>query len=194
MAHLHLLGSLLRLPLLWLAAVIPWVSLSLSAAETVQRQEQINVALRSMLELADSGDRYLTYDRAAASLRLQQDRALLRACPVVLDDLAQVAAVDHRLDHRVRHYRHSHAYASLPSSPFDWEQYLVADADAACALSFATGVLIYASPQWAGRSPRPPSLRIAPADLRALYNTLAEDASLIILPPGWDALPPGHER
>ena len=190
MAHLHLLTSLFRLPLLLWATLLP-AGFQASWSQAPPPQEQINAALRSVLRLIDSGDVFLAYDREAGELRLLQDRALLRVCPVAVeDDIGEVGSVEDRLSLRVRHFRRSHAYARLPSSPFDWEQYLVADADQSCALYFATGLLIHVSSE---RDPRPRSLRIAPADLRALYNALPGDAALVILPTGWDFLPPDQE-
>ena len=190
MAHLHLLSPL---SLLLAAVFLTSSSAPASSPTTLQeeRQEQINAALRSVLRLIDSGESFLTYDRQAGELRLHQDRVLLRTCPVALDDLGEVGSAEDHLTLHVRHYRLSHAYAPVPPSPFDWEQYLVADADESCALRFATGLLIHASSERG--HPRSPSLRIEePADLRALYNTLPEGAALVILPPGWDSLPSGH--
>lgn len=191
MAHLHLLSPLSRLTLL-LASVFLASSSAAASSKTLQeeRQEQINQALRSVLRLIDSGDSFLTYDREAGELRLHQDRALLRTCPAARDDLGEVDFAEDRLTLHIRDYRLSHAYAPVLSSPFDWEQYLVADANESCALYFATGLLIHASSERG--HPRPPSLRIEePADLRALYNTFPEGAALVILPPGWDSLPSG---
>ena len=191
---------------LWRAFLVATVSSALSAAaaenpvgDGLQRQQRINAALRSLLELADSGVAFLVYDRAAAELRLQQERALLRTCEVV-DDLTEQAMNDlteqvigtEHLTLRIRRYRRSHAYAAPAPSPFDWEQYKADDADGACALHFASGLLLYASPAWG--EVRPPALRLAPADLRALYNTLPEDAAIVILPPGWDEVVSDHER
>ena len=189
MAHLHLLS---RLSLLLSLATVSLASSSSPASSSTpqQKQEQINAALRSVLRQIDSGNSFLTYDREAGQLRLHQDRALLRACPVVFEEIGEIHPVEDRLTLHVRHYRLSHAYAPLPSSPFDWEQYLVAGADEFCALHFATGLLIHASSERG--NPRPPSLRIGPADLRALYNTLPDGAALVILPPGWDSLPSDH--
>ncbi len=187
MAHLYLLNPLLRISLLLLATVFLTSSSAASSSTLQEKQEQINSALRSVLGQIDSGNSFLTYDREAGQLRLYQDRALLRACSVALDEIGEIDSVEDRLTLHVRHYRLGHAYAPLPSSPFDWEQYLVSDADEFCALHFATGLLIHASSERG--NPRPPSLRLGPADLRALYNTLPDGAALVILPPGWDSLP-----
>ena len=164
-------------------------------ADGLQRQQRINAALRSLLELTDAGVAFLVYDRAAAELRLQQERALLRTCEVVDDrqvtgDLA-VMGTEH-LTLRLRRYRRSHAYAAPAPSPFDWEQYMVDDGDGDCALHFTSGLLLYASPAWG--DVRPPALRLASADLRALYNTLPEGAAIVILPAGWDEVASDHER
>ncbi len=191
MAHLYLLSPLLRISLLLSATVFHTSTSSPASSSTPQeKQEQINAALRSVLRQIDSGNSFLTYDREAGQLRLHQDRALLRVCSIALDEIGEVDSVEDRLTLHVRHYRLSHAYAPLPSSPFDWEQYLVSDADEFCALHFATGLLIHASSKRG--NPRPPSLRIGPADLRALYNTLSDGAALVILPPGWESLPSDH--
>ena len=169
-----------------------------TTSDVVQRQEQINAALQHLLDLTDSGVPFLVYDRAPGELRLQQDRALLRTCVVAVDALGErVPDPEQRLARRLRRYRRSHAYAAPAPSPFDWEQYLAEDADKTCALQFTSGLLIYSSPQWDNRQrgkPGPPSLRIAPDDLRALYNALPDSAVMVILPPGWDEPGQAHER
>lgn len=187
MAHLHLLRNGLVL-----VALLSTAHASPSPASQVaqERQEQINAALKSVLRLIDTGVPFLTYDRQAREVRLHQDEGLLRVCPVVGEsEIGKTTSVESGLSLRLRHFRHSHPYASVPPSPFDWEQYLVDDADGFCALRFANGWLLHASSAWDGAGAG--LLRIAPADLRALYNTLADDAALVILPPGWNSVQPG---
>ena len=183
------------LPLLPMVIVIHLASSAL-ASDLVQHQQQINTALKSVLKLVDSGKSFLTYDRAAGELRLQQQNAVLRVSPVLEELRAGPGedgrVVEHQLSLHLRRYRRLDAYASMLSSPFDWEQYLAADAKETCMLYFSSGLVVYSSTEWG--SPRSPSLRLTAADLRALYNTLPEGASLVILPPGWDKLPPGHGR
>lgn len=186
MAHLHLLNNALLLVALFSSSALP-VSASQEAQE---HQEQINAALRSVLRLIDAGVPFLTYDRQAGEVRLHQDEALLRVCPVVGEsDIGGMTSVESRLSFRLRHFRRSHPYAPVPPSPFDWEQYLVDDADGFCALHFDNGWLLYASSVWdrdgAGL------LRIEPADLRALYNSLPDEAALVMLPPGWNSVQAG---
>lgn len=200
MAHIYLLGVGLDRPAFgsWILPLLLVIHMASSAlaSDQVQHQQRINTALRSVLKLVDSGESFLTYDRAAGELRLQQQDALLRVSPVLEEFRAGPGkdgpVVEHQLTLHLRRYRRVHAYASMLSSPFDWEQYLATDGKETCMLYFSSGLVVYSSAEWG--SQHSPSLRLAAADLRALYNTLSEGARLVVLPSGWDKLAPAHGR
>lgn len=157
------------------------------AAESVQSVAdlaRINAALQTWLEVVEEDALHLVFDRQEASLRLQHGGGLLRVCPVLADSLGEEESTRQTLSSHLRTYRRHHAYAQPGPGPFDWEYYLVADASEECALSFSGGLLIYSSDSW--KDSGAPSLQIAAADVRALYNSLQPGTPFIILPAGWN--------
>jgi len=145
---------------------------------------RINRALRDWLTLTEENRPYLVFDREAGEIRLQHGRAVLRNCPVRIDSAGLRPESTIRLDQKLRRYRPSDPWSEIAVGPFDWEQNLVEEASADCALFFSNRMLIYASEVW-GRS-RPPALQIGVGDLRALYDACALGTELVILPHRWN--------
>ncbi|MFH1569466.1 MAG: hypothetical protein ABIL09_15830, partial [Gemmatimonadota bacterium] len=141
-----------------------------------------NAALRAWLGAMDADVAYLVLDLGTSRLRLQHGGALLRDCRVLAAALPPVPS-SQVLVRGLRRYRRADPYSEPQPGPFDWEHYLVEAATPECALYFDGGVLIYAAEAWG--QPRPPSVRLGAADLRALYDALPSGAPLVVLPAGW---------
>ena len=127
---------------------------------------------------------YLLLDRSAGKLRLQHGAAVLRQCPVISDSLDAGTPSRQRMTARLRRHRRADPSTGIEAGPFDWEDYLAAEATEEAALLFSGGLLLYAAEAW---SPvRPPFLRLGTEDLRALYDAVADSVDLVLLPPGWE--------
>ena len=140
--------------------------------------------MRTWLQLIETDRPYLVVDRQAGEVNLHHGRAILRQCPVLLDSLEKRRMGGGKIANRIRRYRPSDPWSTVASGPFDWEQNLVEEATADCALYFSNDLLIYASQIW-GR-PRSPALKLSIEDLQALYNVTANGGPLLVLPPGWN--------
>jgi hypothetical protein len=146
---------------------------------------QINDALEAWIHQIDSDRPYLLLDVAAGELRLQHGAALLRACPIVSAEIDSLVVVQQQLQARLRRYG-AMPFVSVVAGPFDWEQYLVQEADDDCALRFDGGLVLYADVAW--ESTPAPTLRLLPADLRALFDAVSDSIGLVLLPAGWNRL------
>ena len=171
--------------------VVLWAVLLLlvphtSRGETLDSEGlvRINRALRDWLTLTEKDRPYLVLDREAGEIRLQHGWAVLRNCPVLVDSAGGVPQSPTRLHQKFRRYRPSDPWSEIAVGPFDWEQNLVEEATADCALFFSNRMLIYASEVW-GR-PRAPALQIGIGDLRALYDACDPETDLVILPHRWN--------
>ncbi len=145
---------------------------------------RINRALRDWLTLIEKDRPYLAFDREAGEIRLQHGRAVLRNCPVRIDSAGTRPQSPTRLSRKLRRYRPSDPWSEIAVGPFDWEQNLVEEATADCALFFSNRMLIYASEAWS--RPGAPALQIGMGDLRALYDACAPEIELVILPHRWN--------
>ena len=150
----------------------------------VDSQRRVNAALHTLLRAIDADELFAVVDLEHRELRLHHGRALLRTCPIESLTVPVETAALQSLTQRPRRYTRSDPYAQRGPGALDWEHYLVAAATEDCALYFSGGLLIYASQAWA--SPRPPQVRLTTNDLRAVYDALAPDTDLVLLPPGWD--------
>ena len=153
------------------------------SAASAEDLAYVNAALRAWLQAIEADVPHLLVARGAAELRLMHGKALLRRVPLAADSLGKRPPVQSSLQARLRRYRPSNPWRGLVSSPFDWEQNLVADAAATSALYFASGLLIYANPAW--HRPSAMDLQIEAADLRALYNACGPSTPLVVLPANW---------
>ncbi len=160
-----------------------WAFVCGASAASAEDLAYVNAALRAWLQAIEADAPYLLVDRGAADLRLMHGRALLRRVPLAADSLGEQPPVQDSLAARLRRYRPSNPWRGLVPSPFDWEQNLVADASAATALYFASGLLLYASPAWHRRGAM--DLQIGADDLRALYNACGRGTPLVVLPANW---------
>lgn len=165
-----------------------WALAGGASAAAAEDLAYINAALRAWLQAMEADAPYLLVDRGADELRLMHGKGLLRRMPLAADSLGARPPVQASLAARLRRYRPSSPWRGLLSSPFDWEQVLVADAAATSALYFASGLLIYASPVWL--RPGAMGLQLGAADLRALYNACGPGTVLVVLPANWREGPP----
>ena len=178
MAGLRLLNRLhtALIPCLcWLPAV---------SADPGADMARTNDAIEAWIVLIDSDRPFLRLDIGAGELRLEHGAALLRRCLIVaaVVDSHRAVAVSQRLQGRIRRYG-AEPFQPISAGPFDWEQYLVQEADDECALWFDGGLLVYAHDAWL---PAPaPAVRLAPEDLRALFDAVADSVGLVLLPAGW---------
>ena len=154
-----------------------------ASAASAEDLAYVNAALRAWLQAIEADAPYLLVDRGAGELRLMHGKALLRGTSLAVDSLGAQPPVQSSLEARLRRYRPSNPWHGLVSSPFDWEQNLVADAATTSALYFASGLLIYANPAW--HRPDAMGLQIGVADLRALYNACGPGTALVVLPANW---------
>jgi len=161
---------------------------ALVGSESPDSARRINAALRAWIAAIDADAPFLVLDRGSRRLQLHHGGAVLRDCRVAVDALGRAPAVEHELERHVRRYTRASAYREPQAGPFDWEQYLAEAATPDGALYFAGGLLLYASEVWG--TPRAPAARLAPGDLRALYDALPAGAVLVVLPAGWDVVPP----
>ena len=160
-----------------------WAFACGASAASAEDLAYVNDALRAWLQAIEADKPYLLVDRDAGELRLMHEKALLRRVPLTADSLGTQPPVQSALEVRLRRYRPSSPWRGLVSSPFDWEQNLVADASATSALYFASGLLIYASPVW--HRPGAMNLQIGVDDLRALYNACGLGTPIVVLPANW---------
>jgi hypothetical protein len=171
----------MRISCTTLTFCLMWIAIPRCDADVAR----INDALEAWIHQIDSDRPFLLLDVEAGELRLQHGAALLRACAIVSTEMDSQVAVQQQLQGRLRRYG-AIPFVSLGAGPFDWEQYLVQEADDDCALQFDGGLLLYADPAW---EPSPaPTLRLASADLRALFDAVADSIELVVLPTGWNAL------
>ena len=167
------------------AVLAPAPALAAESLQPIADLVRINAALQAWLEVVEEDALHLVFDRQEVALRLQRGAAVLRVCPVLADSLGEeLQSTPRTLTNHLRAYRRHHAYSEPGPGPFDWEYYLVADATDECALSFSGGLILYSSDSW--KDSRTPSLQIAAADVRALYNSLQPGTPFIILPAGWN--------
>ena len=114
---------------------------------------------------------------------MMHGRALLRACPLVRDDLGEWPATSDTVRAHLRRYRSLDPWTEPAAGPFDWEHNLVEDAPDDGALFFASGLLVYAAEVW--RRAGAPELVVDAVDLRALFNASAVGTRLVVLPADW---------
>ena len=160
-----------------------WAFACGASAASAEDLAYINAALRAWLQAIEADVPYLLVDRGAGELRLMHGKAVLRRMTLAADSLGVRPPVRSAVQAQLRRYRPSGPWSTLVLSPFDWEQNLVADASAASALYFASGLLIYASPAWLRLGAM--DLQIGAADLRALYNACGPGTPLVVLPTNW---------
>lgn len=149
--------------------------------------EPINEVLRRWIRVIDAGRPHLVFDGSMREVRLQHGAAVLRQCPVLSSALgaAVTDAIPYQtLSARLRRYRRADPFHEVEAGPFDWEHYLVSEATDVAGLLFSEGLLLYAADVW--EPLRPPSIRLRPTDLRALYDALADSVEIVVLPAGWE--------
>jgi len=173
-----------RVILLWVA--LGCVSSSLVAAaklsmDSEERLRQINATLSRWLDLSRQDAPFLVVDEEAQEVRLYHHRALLRVCPAALTPRLTIDA-SLVIQAHLRQWRPAGPYEEPDAGPFDWERYLADAATDASALLLTNETLIHASSVW---DPPHDSVRLAAADLRALFDALTDGTPVITLPRGW---------
>ncbi len=184
MARLRLLTQRLLAGLLLAGAGHVWVH---AEADGLDR---VNDALAAWIDAIDSDRPFLLFDGNTAELRLQHGTAILRIAPLQAGSIASGQPVRQRLQARLRQYG-AVPFQPIRPGPFDWEQYLARAADDDCALLFAGGLLIHSHDKWAAGDDPANRLRLAPDDLRALFDAVADSIELVLLPAGWNTRPDG---
>ncbi len=156
-----------------------------SAARVEAQLARTNDAIEAWIEHIDSDRPFLLLNIGAGQMRLHHGAALLRHFPVVAARIDSHSEVHQRLQARLRRYG-AVPFQSITAGPFDWEQYLVREADDECALSFDGGLLLHADSVWSSSTS---AVRLTPTDLRALYDAVADSVELVLLPAGWNTSP-----
>jgi hypothetical protein len=142
-----------------------------------------NDAIEAWIAHIDSDQPFLLLDVSAGELRLQHGSALLRTCKLEALQINDAVSVTQRLQSHVRRYS-AEPFQSITTGPFDWEQYLVQEANDNGLLQFTGGLLVHADPLLS----YPRAARIAATDLRALFDAVNDSTGLVLLPIGWDRM------
>lgn len=157
------------------------LAFTLTGAAAAQHLVKKNDAIEAWIAHLDSDRPFLLLDVGAGELRLQHGSALLRTCTLESLQVDESTPVTQHLLSRARRYA-AEPFQSITAGPFDWEQYLVREANDDCLLQFSGGLLVHADPSLRSLY----AARVTATDLRALFDAVGDSTDIVLLPAGWD--------